>query len=77
MSIQRPILKQELVKKLYPYSISNKSAMEQLRKEINSSPTLKEALLQAGNHRRHYYNRKQLELILEHFCISLEEFQQL
>lgn len=75
--IGRTILKQELVKKLYPNSISIESAMEQLRLEINQCPELKQKIVAAGNIRRHYYNRQQLDLILEHFCMSLEEFQQL
>lgn len=77
MTIRRTILKQELVKKLYPDSISIKSAMQQLRNEIEICPALKARIQQAGNTRRHYYNKQQLLLILEHFCITLEEFEQL
>lgn len=77
MTIGRTILKQELVKKLYPNSISVNSAMEQLRNEINQSTELKQKIVVAGNARRHYYNKRQLLLILEHFCMPLEEFQQL
>ena len=74
---RRTILKQELVKKLYPDSISISSAMEQLRKEINLSAGFKQKLIDAGSMRKHYYNNRQLELILEHFCITPEEFENL
>jgi hypothetical protein len=74
---RRTILKQELVKKLYPDSISTRSALQQLRKEINLCPELKKRIAEAGDTKRHYYNNRQLEIILEHFCISWEEFEQL
>lgn len=77
MNIRRTILKQELVKKLYPDSISTPSALQQLRNEINQCPELKEGIQQAGNTRCHYYNKQQLNLILNHFCITSEEFEQL
>lgn len=77
MIVRRTILKQDLVKKLYPDSISIKSAMQQLRNEIEVCPELKKQIEQAGNTRRHYYTKQQLLLILEHFCITLEEFEQL
>jgi len=77
MIVRRTILKQDLVKKLYPDSISIKSAMQQLRNEIDICPALKQQIEQAGNTKRHYYNKQQLLLILEHFCITLEEFEQL
>ncbi len=77
MIIRRTILKQDLVKKLYPDSISIKSAMQQLRNEIDICPVLKQRIEQAGNTKRHYYTKQQLLLILEHFCITLEEFEQL
>ena len=75
MIVRRTILKQELVKKLYPDSISIKSAMQQLRNEIDVCPELKKQIEQAGHTKRHYYNRQQLLLILEHFCITIEEFE--
>ena len=75
MTIRRTILKQELVKKLYPDSISIKSAMQQLRNEIDVCPELKKQIEQAGHTKRHYYNKQQLLLILEHFCIDIEEFE--
>lgn len=77
MIVQRTILKQDLVKRLYPNSISIKSAMQQLRNEIEISPVLKERIEQAGNTKRHYYTKQQLLFILEHFCMTLEEFEQL
>ncbi|WP_353890480.1 DUF4248 domain-containing protein [Carboxylicivirga marina] len=75
--VPRTILKQNLVQKLYPHSISVKSAMQQLRNEIDICPELKKKIEQAGNTRRHYYNKQQVQLILEHFSISIEEFNQL
>lgn len=77
MPIKRTILKQELVKKLYPDSISYRAALQQLRREIETSQKLKEQIKKAGNPRRHFYNKHQLYIILEHFCISVEEFEQL
>jgi len=74
MKMRRTILKQELIKKLYPHGISIKFSMQQLRNEIEVCPELKMKIEQAGNTRRHYYNRQQLLLILEHFGITLEEF---
>jgi hypothetical protein len=77
MILRRTILKQDLVKKLYPDSISIRSAMQQLRNEIEICPMLKEKLEQAGSTKRHYYNKQQLLLILEHFCITPDEFEEL
>lgn len=77
MIIRRTILKQELVKKLYPDCLSVRSALQQLRREINLCPELKEKIFAAGNPRRHTFNKQQLILILDHFCISQEEFEQL
>ena len=77
MIIRRTILKQDLVNKLYPDSISVKSALQQLRRDIDICPELKEKIAIAGHTRRHYYNSQQLNIILEHFCISPEEFEQL
>jgi len=77
MKVRRTILKQELVKKLYPNSISVKAAMQQLRREIEISPQLKGQIANAGHPKRHYYTKNQLEIILEHFCITMEEFERL
>lgn len=74
---RRTILKQDLVKKLYPDSISINSALEQLRKELNLSAEVKLKITKAGSTRKHYYNSKQLAIILEHFSISTEEFENL
>ncbi|HAF27786.1 MAG TPA: hypothetical protein DCG75_01950 [Bacteroidales bacterium] len=74
MTFRRTVLKQELVKKLYPDSISIKSAMQQLRNEIDLCPQLKEKIGQAGHLRKHTYNFEQLNLILEHFSLSLEDY---
>lgn len=77
MAFRRTILKQELVKKLYPDSASIKSAMQNLRRDIELCPELKEKIKNSGHMRRHYYNLQQLNIILDHFCISHEEFEKL
>ncbi|WP_075603944.1 DUF4248 domain-containing protein [Saccharicrinis aurantiacus] len=77
MIVQRTILKQDLVKKLYPNSVSVDAAMQQLRRDIKLCPELKEQIANSGHNKRHYYNKQQLLLILKHFCITLEEFEQL
>jgi len=77
MSFRRTVLKQDLVKKLYPDSISTKSAMQQLRNEIDLCPELKEKVTHAGHMRKHTYNFEQLRLILDHFSLSLEDYNQL
>ena len=77
MIIRRTILKQDLVKKLYPDSISIKSALQQLRRDIDLCTEFNEKIAIAGQTRRHYYNLQQLNIILDHFCISHEEFEQL
>ncbi len=77
MIVPRTYLKQELVKKLYPNSISIKSAMQQLRNEIDICPALKKGIVTAGSTKCHYYNKQQLLLILEHFSITIEELEQL
>ncbi len=77
MTVRRTILKQDLVKKLYPDSVSVDAAMQQLRRDIELCPQLKKQIANTGRTKRHYYNKQQLLLILEHFCITLEEFEQL
>ncbi len=42
MIVPRTILKQDIVNKLYPNSITIKSAMQQLRREIEVCPELKQ-----------------------------------
>ena len=74
MTFRRTVLKQELVRKLYPDSISIKSAMQQLRNEIDLCPQLKEKIGQVGHLRKHTYNFEQLNLILEHFSLSFEDY---
>jgi len=77
MTVRRTILKQDLAKKLYPDSVSVDAAMQQLRRDIELCPQLKEQIANTGHTKRHYYNKKQLLLILKHFCLTLEEFEQL
>ncbi|MBN2729129.1 MAG: DUF4248 domain-containing protein [Bacteroidales bacterium] len=77
MTIRRTILKQDLVKKLYPDSISVNAALQQLRREVEVCPELKLKLSNAGNTKRHVFNKQQLYLILEHFGLSVEEFERM
>ncbi|GAF06051.1 hypothetical protein JCM21142_134821 [Saccharicrinis fermentans DSM 9555 = JCM 21142] len=50
--------------------------MQLLRKEIKLSVELNNRLdLLTRNKRAHYYTHKQLEVILEYFCISQKEFE--
>lgn len=78
MAFRRTILKQELAVKLYPDSLNAESAMQLLRKEIRLTPKLKQRLYENGDNKQvHYFSHKQLEILLEHFCITIEEFEQL
>jgi len=78
MMIKRTILKQDLAVKLFPQSSNVNSAMQLLRKEIKLSKELTNRLdLITRNKRAHYYTHKELEIILEHFCICREEFEML
>lgn len=78
MILPRTLLKQDLAAKLYPQSSNVSSAMQLLRKEIKLSPGLNSKLdVLTRNRRAHYYTHKELEVILEHFCISQEEFEML
>ncbi len=76
MIVRRTILKQVLAVKLYPDSINAEAAMQLLRKEINRTPSLK-----ANLYREHtksntpYFSHKQLEILLNHYCITTEEFE--
>lgn len=76
MILHRTILKQDLAAKLYPQSSNINAAMQLLRKEIKLSPDLNTKLNKlTRNKRAHYFTHKELEVILEHFCISQEEFE--
>ncbi|MGQ1786310.1 MULTISPECIES: DUF4248 domain-containing protein [unclassified Saccharicrinis] len=71
-------IKQDLAVKLYPQSSNTTSAMQLLRKEIKLSQELSTKLDKlTRNKRAHYFTHKELELILEHFCIGQEEFGEL
>jgi hypothetical protein len=73
---RRTILKQDLAIKLYPQSSNINAAMQLLRKEIKLSPELNSKLdMLTRNKRAHYYTHKELQVILDHFCISKEEFE--
>ncbi len=76
MAFRRTILKQELAVKLFPDSLNAESAMQLLRKEIRQTPKLKQLLFEDGENKHvHYFTHKQLAIILEHFCITQEEFE--
>lgn len=76
MIFKRTILKQDLAIKLYPQSSNINAAMQLLRKEIKLSPELNSKLdMLTRNRRAHYYTHKELQVILDHFCISKEEFE--
>ena len=78
MVFRRTILKQELAVKLFPNSLNAESAMQLLRREIRQTPQLKQRLFENGDNKQvHYFSHKQLEILLEHFCITMEEFEQL
>ena len=78
MMIKRTILKQDLAVKLFPQSSNINAAMQLLRKEIKFSQELSNKLNSiTRNTRAHYYTHKELEIILEHFCICREEFEML
>ena len=76
MIMRRTILKQKLAIKLYPDSVNAEASMQLLRKEIRKTPKLKEKLY--SNYVKsntHYFTHKQLEILLEHYCITAEEFE--
>lgn len=78
MAFRRTILKQELAVKLYPNSLNAESAMQLLRREIRQTPQLKQRLYENGDNKHvHYFSHKQLEILLKHFSITVEEFEQL
>lgn len=77
MKLKRTVLKQEIAIKLYPDSISEHAALQHLRREINTNPEIKSKISKAGYTRKHYYNKQQLEIILTHLCVSMDEFEQL
>ncbi len=77
MTFRRTVLKQDLVKKLYPDSTSIKSALQLLRNEIDLCSELKAKVSQAGPMNKHTYNFVQVRLILEHFSITPEDYNQL
>ena len=76
MKFRRTILKQELAVKLFPNSLNTESSMQLLRKEIRLTPMLKESIYEnSKNTYVHYFTHKQLLIILEHFCITLDNFE--
>lgn len=78
MIIRRTILKQEVAVKLFPDSINTESAMQLLRKEIRNTPILKQQLFSKQTQSNvHYFTHQQLSILLDHFCVELEEFEQL
>ncbi len=77
MIIRRTILKQVLAVKLYPDSINAEAAMQLLRKEIRRTPTLHDKLYkEQAKSNTPYFTHKQLGILLEHYCVTDEEFAQ-
>lgn len=78
MAFRRTILKQYLAIQLFPDSLNPVSAMQLLRKEIRQNPNLKQQLFEKEHQKRlHYFTHNQLDIILNHFCMTREEFEQL
>ena len=78
MKFRRTILKQDLAVQLYPNSINPNAAMQALRREIRVNPGLKKRLhALGGKAQQHCFTHRQLLTLLEHFCITLEEFNKL
>ncbi len=78
MKLRRTILKQELAVKLYPDSVNSESAMQLLRKEIRRTPALNHKLYKhCPKSNTPYFTHKQLEVLLEHYCINADEFEML
>jgi len=76
MKLRRTYLKQTVASKLYPDSINANSAMQALRREIRATPQLNQRLLaECSKEKLHYYTRKQFLILLDHFCITQEEFE--
>jgi hypothetical protein len=72
------MLKQKVAMKIFPDSLSTTSAMQLLRKEIRKAPELREKLYEEGiSIYVHYFTYKQVTMILNHFGITQEEFEQL
>ena len=78
MAFRRTILKQELAIQLFPNSSNSESAMQLLRKEIRRNTELEQQLFEKDHQKRvHYFTHNQLEVLLTHFGITLDEFEQL
>jgi len=75
--MRRTILKKEVAAKLFPDSMSVESAMQLLRREIRQAPELGHKLFNGDKRPKHYFTNKQLNVLLDHFGITLEEFEQL
>lgn len=78
MIIRRTIFKQELAVKLYPDSINPQAAMQLLRKEINRTPALKQKLYETQlKSNTPYFTHIQFQIILDHYCVEIEEYDQM
>jgi nickel-dependent lactate racemase len=78
MQLSRTIIKQKVAIKLFPDSITPLSAMQRLRREINTTPNLKEKLCgPTNNSRLHHFTNKQVKILLVHFDITVEEYLEL
>ena len=75
MQLSRTIIKQTVAQKLFPDSITPLSAMQRLRREISTTPNMKEKLYGSTNNSRfHHFTNKQVKILLVHFDISVEEY---
>lgn len=71
--IQTP--KQKAALKFFPSSISIASAQQQLRREIMGTKGLREKMSKNGSVKGHNYNKRQMDILLEHFGITVEEYE--
>ena len=75
MQLSRTIIKQKVAVKLFPDSLTSLSAMQRLRREISTTPNLKKNLYEPTNNSRlHHFTNKQVNILLVHFDISVEEY---
>ena len=78
MQLSRTIIKQKVAKKLFPDSITSLSAMQRLRREISTTPNLKNNLYGSSNSSRlHHFSNKQVKILLVHFDITVDEYLEL
>ena len=78
MQLSRTIIKQKVAVKLFPDSLTSLSAMQRLRREISTTPNLKNNLYGSTNNSRlHHFTNKQVKVLLVHFDITVDEYLEL